>query len=303
MTSTPSPVGIALPVPDAWAPALAEFDADRKLAGRPATSRSTYQGNLRHYARWATGGPFEQTRADLRRYMAQHLDTWRGETARSRRQTLVGFYDWALREEYMEVNPARQLPTVKAQPPAPRPASDIAFLSALGQADPRLQLMIHCGADLGLRSAEIAQLHSRDLRAVGGRLLVTVHGKGGKDRTLPCPPLIASMLRALPEGWVFPSSKHPSGHLAPRTVSKLLTKSLPGDLTGHTLRHRFATNTYNREHDLLLVSEMLGHTNTAITQNYVLPDNLDRMAAAIDRNAAPFPVASPPDEDPEQLAG
>lgn len=276
-------------MPEAWALAIADFDTDRRLAGAAPRARYLYRAHLAQLARGVDGGPFDQTRTSLRAFMAGFA-SWSDTTMRSHRNTFVVFYDWAVEEGHLTDNPARRLPKVKATPPKPRPASDLQYLQALTGATPRVQLMVHLANDLGLRATEIAHIHSRDLRTVGGRVLLTVHGKGNKDRTLPCPPLLAALLSELPAGWAFPSDRHPSGHLTPPYISKLLSRALP-DSTGHQLRHRFATNTYQQEGDLLLVSQLLGHSNAAITQGYVLADNLDRMARAIDRNAGPFGIA------------
>lgn len=289
MSSTTRPLGVSLPVPTAWALAIAEFDDDRKLARKSPRSRMLWRAHLAQLARWMDQhqdglGPFEQTRASLGRYMAT-MDDWSRSTMRSHRTTFIAFYDWATDVEHMVGNPARKLPKVPHTAPKPRPASDMQFLHALTKSDGRTQLMVHLANDLGLRATEISQIHSRDLREVGGRLLLTVHGKGEKDRTLPCPPVLGAMLLALPAGWAFPSDRHPSGHLQAAYVSKLLSRVLPG-ATGHQLRHRFATATYQQNGDLLLVSQLLGHSSTAITQGYVLSDNLAKMAEAIDRNAS-----------------
>lgn len=297
-----SPVGIKLHVPANWAVAIEEFDADRQLAGAADRARQLYRAHLGNVARAVEGGPWVQTRATLRRYMIEASPDWSNATKRSRRNTLVQFFEFGVREEYVKSNTARAaLPKVASTPPKPKPATDTAFLHALTGATPRVQLMVHLGNDLGLRAKEMAELHTRDLRMLAGRMTLTAHGKGNKDRTLVVPPLLASMLGQLPYGWVFPSDRHPSGHLTAPYISKLLSKALPADTTGHMLRHRFATDIYRRRGDLLLVSEMLGHSHASTTQHYVLSDNLQRMTEAIDEHARPFQL--PDEEDGRQLVG
>lgn len=287
IVSNNTPAGVKLDVPSAWAPVIADFDTHQRMSGAAVRARYLYRAHLAQLARAAVGGPFDQTKASLQTFLMS-FDNWAPSTLRSHRNTYVIFYDWALDEGLVDANPARKLPKVRHTEPKPRPASDGQYLAALTGADPRLQLMVHLANDLGLRATEIAHIHiGRDLRELGGRLLLTVHGKGGKDRTLPVPGLLGAMLSQLPRDWAFPSDRHPSGHLSAPYISKLLSRAMP-EATGHMLRHRFASSTYQQEGDLLLVSQLLGHSNVAVTQGYVLADNMARMAAAVDRHARPF---------------
>jgi len=54
----------------------------------------------------------------------------------------------------------------------------------------------------------------------------------------------------------------------------------------HKLRHRFATQAYDKTRDLVAVQELLGHSDVGTTRRYV-EMNRDRMAAAV----ASLPVA------------
>lgn len=49
----------------------------------------------------------------------------------------------------------------------------------------------------------------------------------------------------------------------------------------HSLRHRYATKTYEQTHDLFLVARLLGHASVETTQIYVaMPDS--RLREALD---------------------
>ena len=127
--------------------------------------------------------------------------------------------------------------------------------------------MLRLAAELGLRRAEVAVTHSRDIfEDLGGHSL-TAHGKGSKDRDVPLPPGLAAQLLAMPYGYLFPGND--GGHLSPRWVGKLVTLLLPDGLTMHTLRHRFATRAYAVDRDVFVVQELLGHASPATTRRYV----------------------------------
>lgn len=141
----------------------------------------------------------------------------------------------------------------------------------------RVALMVTLAARQGMRRAEIARVHSGDLRPdlVGWSLLV--HGKGGKDRLIPLADDVAALLLALPAGWVFPGRI--DGHLSADHVGKLIARALPGRWTAHPLRHRFATTAYAGTRDLLAVQELLGHSRPETTRQYIqLPQDSLRAA-------------------------
>jgi integrase/recombinase XerC len=295
----PAPVGVRLPVPEDWARAIDDYLLDRIAAGKPATSRRTWKEQLEHLARRIEGGPFEQTRISLRRYVNQHPG-WAQETRRSRRTTMVGFYDWALDDERMPdaavgrdsgtgaitQNPARQLPTVPATTPAPRPAPDAVYQQALNAAKPRERLMLRLAMEVALRRGEVAQLSTSDIEpGFGGGYRVRVHGKGSKDRVVPLPAHLAAEILALPAGFAFPGDR--AGHLSAEHVGRLTTALIPAPYTLHTLRHAFATRAYQGYGDIVAVQEMLGHANPTTTMRYVLTDNEEKLRRMVEGLSAP----------------
>lgn len=164
-------------------------------------------------------------------------------------------------------------------PPAlPRPTPELLVQQLVHHADPRLGYMAALAAYAGLRCAEIARVHGRDL--VGD--VLTVHGKGGKVRAVPVVNrrLLAQLQGTqLADAWAFPNGA--GGHVTPGHVSRLLSRALPDGWTAHTLRHRMATTAYAGTRDLLAVGAVLGHSRPETTQRYVLmPDDALRAAVA-----------------------
>ena len=224
------------------------------------------------------GSPWSVTEAELVAWCGGQ--DWARETRRSVYAGLRGFWRWAVAEGLVERSPATRLPAVRPSDPHPRPAPDLVYRRALAASDARTRLILRLAAEAGLRRAEIAQVHARDLfRDLVGWSLV-VHGKGGKLRTVPLGDDLAAAVRlAAGSSWAFLGDD--GGHLSPRWVGKLARIVLTEDFTLHTLRHRFATRAYGATANLLAVQQLLGHASPATTQRYVrLPDDALRRAAA-----------------------
>lgn len=224
--------------------------------------------------------PWSLTAVDLANWLGSH--DWSAQTLRSYRSAMRGFYGWAHSMGLISVDPSRLLRKVACAPARPRPADDDVIALALAAADDRQWLMLMLGSRHGLRRGEIAQVHTRDLIRVDGGHDLLVHGKGGKDRTVPLLHEVAAAIRRLPAGYAFPSRETgrpiTAGH-----VGVLLRPLLqPEGTTPHQLRHRFASKAYQRTLDIRAVQELLGHASVATTQIYtaVADDALRRAVAA-----------------------
>lgn len=186
----------------------------------------------------------------------------------------------------MPVHLADELPSVREQRGAPRPTPDRVWREALLAADPRLKLVLRLAAECGLRRAEVAQVHARDLiDGVDGTQLL-VHGKGNKQRVVPLSDSLADAIRDRLQdptiraagGWLFPNNKG-TDHLTAPWVGYLVREVLPRGWTMHQLRHRFASRAYRGTRNLRAVQILLGHENLGTTQRYTAVDDEELRAA------------------------
>lgn len=263
-----------------WREAIADYLKDQRAGGKPHTTCDARRQHLEHAARRIDAGPWTVTGDELVDYAA--AQSWAKETRRGRRNTLLSFYRWAIASGRTTENPADQLPRVKITQGRARPAPDRVYREALMRAKPREQLMLRLAAELGMRRAEVAQVHTDDVidDLVGHTLIV--HGKGGRERLVPLPKSLGRQLATADAGFVFPGNDN--GHLSARYVGKLLADLMPDGWTMHTLRHRFATRAYALRSDLVLVQEMLGHSSPTTTRRYVEFDR-GRMRAVVEELA------------------
>lgn len=222
--------------------------------------------HLRRLADWAGDrSPWTLTLDDLMTWTGSHA--WKRETARSVRSSLRRFWSWGVLTGRTPIDPARSLPTIAPAPPNPRPAPRPAVVTALREADERLLLMLRLANECGMRRGEVAQVHTNDVvpDLVGWSL--RVHGKGSRERLVPLPDDLARSLRRQPPGWVFPGADN--GHLSARWVGRLVSRSLPQDVTMHQLRHLCATELHDQTKNLRVVQRVLGHASVATTERYV----------------------------------
>lgn len=272
---------MALPIDPQWVRIIDNYAIYLKAADRSPNTVRARREQLNHLARRIGVAPEGVTAPALLHYVADQ--DWKTETRRSRYCGIREFFKWAKREGWIESNPAKRLPKVKASEPnpdpVPAPVYDEAQRRATSRGDARLAIMLRLAHDHGLRRGEIAVGHSDDLRQdlLGWSLLV--HGKGGKLRIVPLTPRSALDLRALGEGYFFPGKI--GGHLSPRRVGEILRDAIGGHWTGHKLRHSFGTNVHEvTDGDVMTAGKLLGHVNLSTTPRYVKPADA-RLRAAV----------------------
>jgi integrase len=268
-------------VANPWREPIAAWVSWLLAANRPESTIYLRESQLRRVAHdLGTRKPFEVSTDDLAEWLTaqQH---WAPETTRSNLAALRSFYGWAHSTGRTSTNPAALLAQVRQPHRAARPAPEDVITAALATAGTRERLMILLASRLGLRRAEIAQLHTNDLRPGLDGWHLRILGKGRKERVLPVVGELRALLEAVPPGYVFPGDY--GGHLSPQRVGNLLSRALGPGWTGHTLRHRFATVAYSADRDLYAVQALLGHSTPETTRVYVqLPTTAlwDAVAAA-----------------------
>ncbi len=258
------------PEREGWAEAVERYGTWLLAGGRSPGTIRLHRHYLGLLARSVTD-PWSATDEDLLSVLASA--SWKAETRKSCRSVFATFYGWALAAGRITRSPAVGLPKITVPSRTARPAPLEALRIGLEHADawqrqaqrgerPRVRLMLLLAAYAGLRCVEVAAVHHDDYS--DGLLYVT--GKGGKRRAVPLehPELVAALDAC--EGYLFPWQ---DGHVTPGHVTRLMSNMLPDHWTGHTLRHRFATEAYAGTRDLLAVGQLLGHSRPETTQRYV----------------------------------
>jgi len=135
----------------------------------------------------------------------------------------------------------------------------------------------------GLRISEALDL-KRFEAPIHGVEVLTVCGKGGKERRVPILPVICEAVeryiascphQLADEEPLFRGER--GGKLSPRVIQLLMERvrealKLPSTATPHALRHSFATHLLGSGADLRQIQELLGHASLSTTQIYTEVD-------------------------------
>ncbi len=273
-----------------------EIDAYRRSVGglSPASVRA-YSTDVSRFAEWAARGgaegPADADRIVLRRYLA-FLSTRRYARASIARTaaSLRSYFSWCTKRGLVSADPSTRLsaPTPDSRLPRvlghaeldqllePDSGGDTASDRA-EEVDRRDDAVLELLYGSGLRVAELCGLDVADLDL--GRRLVTVTGKGAKQRHVLIHDRCAETLQAWldgpratmagpdsPPGALFYNRR--GNRLGPRDVRRLLDRRSPVPTHPHALRHSFATHLLDGGADLRVVQELLGHASLQTTQVY-----------------------------------
>ena len=205
----------------------------------------------------------------------------------SRMMTAVkSFYNFLLREQVVDINPAINVPLPKIRKKLPHFVEENNLNHLLdddlfdnGFRGRRDKLIISLFYGTGIRLAELINLKDRDFNTA--EYLIKVLGKRNKERIVPYPREINQLFNDYLEirndeivnnsGYLFVTEKGKQIYekLVYRVVKSNLARVTSLEKKSpHVLRHTYATHLLNNGADLNAVKELLGHANLAATQVY-----------------------------------
>lgn len=229
--------------------------------------------------------------ADLRAQLAARRADGIGNVSAARElSALKSFLAFARSQagEADAAHPRLRGPRIKKGLPRPVTPDDAANLAdAVGEeaeeewigVRDRAVLLLMYGA--GLRIAEALSLKGADVPLSE---ILTVTGKGGKQRVVPVLPVVRAAVAdyAARCPWPLPPAEPlfrgaKGGPLSQGMVQKAMVRArialgLPATATPHALRHSFATHLLGAGADLRSLQELLGHASLGSTQIYTKVD-------------------------------
>lgn len=247
----------------------------RRITDRWDTLRDR-RNMLRRLSRNLPVPLLEATESDLDRWQTSLTDERRdhplcSSSVQTYTSHVRAFYAWAQDRGKREDNPALALPMPKVPERQPRPIPEGDLKLAFRCADAEMMLWLALAGWCGLRAGEIARLEDTSVIDQRDGMLLRVDGKGGKERIVPVPKVMESMIRgALRRGRLFrtPTGLRANGHYVTKTTSRFFAGiGLPYTL--HQLRHRFGTQHYKICRDIRATQELMGHSSPTTTAKYI----------------------------------
>lgn len=265
---------------------LAHLRTERRLS--PHTE-AAYRRDLEALAAWCDAeriaGWKQLDNFHIRTFAArEHRDGLGPRSIQRRLSALRGFFNYLIREDVIDANPAADIRAPKAPKRLPK-TLDVDQVASLLERRPtdalskRDHAMLELLYSSGLRLAELAGLDVVDLDL--GDRTVRVLGKGSKTRILPVGKQALAALRAwlaeraaLAKGGTTALFVGQNGErLGARAIQRRIGRWATAAGTGvpvhpHLLRHSFATHLLESSRDLRGVQELLGHADISTTQVY-----------------------------------
>lgn len=261
----------------------------RSLSSVSDNTVLAYADDVRQFVTWAEraglSAPLDVDRLILRRYLA-YLATRRFARRSIARKAaaLRRYFGWLRRTGAIPTDPSARLSAPRGDARLPhvlRPAELDTLLTPPSADDPvglRDAAVLELLYGSGLRVGELCGLRVTDLDL--DRSMVTVWGKGSKQRQVPMSEPSAEAVRAWlahgrtallvagvsPDEAVFLNRR--GRQLTPRDTRRILDRRAANPTHPHALRHTFATHLLDGGADLRAVQELLGHADLATTQLY-----------------------------------
>ncbi len=260
--------------------------------GLARNTLESYRSDLKKLSQWLLQNQRQEViaveRQDLLDYLA--FCSKKGKKARSVARMLScarQFYQYALREGLVQVDPSCRIDPPKLGRPLPKSLSEQEVEALLAAPDIsqsegfRDRVMLEVLYATGLRVTELVGLQLEQLGLNQG--LVRVIGKGGKERLVPLGEDAVEWIDRFLEG-----TRHAllgqqlTSDLFPTRRGAAMTRQafwyrikkhakaacIEKHLSPHTLRHAFATHLLNHGADLRVVQMLLGHSDLSTTQIY-----------------------------------
>jgi len=261
---------------------------ERNLSARTVAA---YASDLSGFLDWARRQDLHILDADhraLRRYLAE-LDraAYARRTIARRLAALRSFYRYLALRGLTSTSPAAALSTPKVPRHLPPVATADLVTQLLAAPDPdtpagmRDRAILELLYATGVRVSELTGLDCADVDLAQG--LVTVMGKGARERTVPMYPAATRCVRdylrtgrphlgkSRVDDALFLNrlgTRLTSGGVR-RMLDRYLTAiGSEADISPHDLRHTFATHLLDGGADLRTVQELLGHVALSTTQIY-----------------------------------
>lgn len=276
--------------------------------GAAQNTREAYERDLSNYLGYLASVGRDGIHAssqDIQRYLSALSDDGMAATSRARRLSCIRqFYKFLFNEGVVATDPAATLTGPKRLRALPKVLSMAEVDTLLTAAERacaaldgralyralRFRALLEMLYATGMRVSELVGLPRSVIR--GDKRVLTIKGKGGRERLVPLTPAARDALDAFlgvagrfdNSPWLF-ASKAAEGHVTRQGFAldlKAMAEAAgldPERVSPHVLRHAFASHLLDRGADLRAVQQLLGHADISTTEIYthVLQERLKKL--------------------------
>lgn len=262
------------------ADALDEFLIDRKIEERSPRTLRFYRERLQRFVEYVK--PSTQVKdigtGDIKAFFS-HQDSSHIYGYHATYRALRAFLKWCVKQGYLLESPltfgAPRLPDV-IKPAFTDDELKNVVAACQGSLGLRNRAIVLVLVDTGIRRDELAKIRVSDIN-LDGRL-ITITGKGRKQRVLPISPTTLKAIwqylkaRRNPSEflWLTEEGKPLTGDGVGQMIQGLMKRAgIMGHKAGpHVFRHTFANNFLDAGGDPLDLMYLLGHASLKMVENY-----------------------------------
>ncbi|MCX7780243.1 MAG: site-specific tyrosine recombinase XerD [Negativicutes bacterium] len=260
--------------------------------GLAQNTLESYGRDLRQFQSYLSGSQIDIVKDSNRNTILAYLNSLQSKgravsTISRNLAAIKSFYQYLVRERYLEKDPAANLESPKLEKKLPKILTIAEVEELLKQPNTyiptglRDKAMLELLYATGIRVSELISLNISDVNLDMG--YIKCYGKGAKERIVPLGSIAAKcvqeytnkgrpkLVRTYDEAALFVN--HHGNRLTRQGFWKIIKRyareaNIMKEITPHTLRHSFATHLLENGADLRSVQEMLGHADISTTQIY-----------------------------------
>lgn len=250
--------------------AAAQYIEDT-MPGLKPSSIASYQQSIRVLAAEFSEKHLDEiSRKDIATFEAKQLRKKSASKVKHYRAALSGIFKLALRMDWVETNPCRDLEPIKIRNQRDRFLSPKEWDTLRNVLPEPIRSMAEMSVLRGLRIGEVISLSWSDIDW-GQDLIFIRETKNSSPRTIPLEGA-RDVLNRQPgrRGLIFPApdGRERRGDNLTKAINKAARDAGIPNFTCHDLRHTYASWYVQRGGDLYRLQKILGHKSPAMTQRY-----------------------------------
>lgn len=267
---------------------LQRYSIDLLAAGKEESTIKQYLLVLKKFFEDTQLSYVSVTGQDVMDYLAiRHFQDKITQSYKAVLQTYISaFFGWAYRKHHVDIDITRDIDKIKRtrKPKDRLTDEEVAKCKAVAAVDTRTKALLELMLSTGMRVGEIENLNIEDIDFRNDTVRIWGE-KSNEERTgfltPDCKVALKNYIGERAAGPVF-LGKRRQGRLKKKTLEDIAkdisTKAeCHCKATVHVYRKTFASVTYRKTGDILLVSKLLGHASTDVTIKYYLVDDLGEM--------------------------